>query len=45
MTKTQLKAAAYDCLSKIQFLQNQLAQINAEIAKPDDVVADENPAE
>lgn len=44
MTKTELKAAAYDTLSKIQFLQNQLAQINAEIAKPD-VAVDEKPAE
>lgn len=32
MNKTELKAAAYDCLSQIQFLEKQLQQINQAIA-------------
>lgn len=32
MTELELKAKAYDILAQIQFLQNELARINAELA-------------
>lgn len=32
MTELELKAKAYDLLAQIQFCQNELARINAELA-------------
>lgn len=33
MTELELKARAYDLLAQIQFCQNELAKINAELAQ------------
>lgn len=33
MTELELKARAYDLIAQIQFCQNELAQVNEELAK------------